>query len=142
MALSYLNGFRSEKSRNTCVKGNSCFQEYLKSIGIQLNTKTLVFRNNPYGRCQYQLVKFFLNSFNYIRAWNEYQDTGNVTLHFNKYIPSNLKRKFRIWRANIPRDSTHKRDRIRNTWANITLKASSPNTTKTELHDLIVNYFM
>ena len=34
VALSYLNGFRSEKSRNTCVKGNSCFQEYLKSIGL------------------------------------------------------------------------------------------------------------
>ena len=82
------------------------------------------------------------SSFDTIKVKNEYQDTEEVSLEFAKYIPSNLKRKFRIWRANIPRDFVNKRDRIRNTWANITLKASNPSNTKTELHDLVVSYFM
>ena len=33
----------------------------------------------------------------------------------------NAKNKFRIWRANIPRDNSNNRDRIRNTWAKIKL---------------------
>lgn len=82
------------------------------------------------------------SSLNTIKVDNEYQDTNEVSLEFNRFTPSNLKRKFRIWRANIPRDSVNKRDRIRNTWANITLKASNPSNTKTELHDLVVSYFM
>ena len=82
------------------------------------------------------------SSLNTIKVDNEYQDTKEVSLEFNRFTPSNLKRKFRIWRANIPRDSVNKRDRIRNTWANITLKASNPSNTKTELHDLVVSYFM
>ena len=82
------------------------------------------------------------SSLNTIKVDNEYQDTQEVSLEFNRFTPSNLKRKFRIWRANIPRDSVNKRDRIRNTWANITLKASNPSDTKTELHDLVVSYFM
>jgi hypothetical protein len=82
------------------------------------------------------------SSFDKIRVYNEYQDTKEVSLKFNRLTPSNLKRKFRIWRANIPRDFINKRDRIRNTWTNITLKASNPSNTKTELHDLIVSYFM
>lgn len=82
------------------------------------------------------------SSFNKIKVYNKYQDTKEVSLEFNRFTPSNLKRKFRIWRANIPRDFIHKRDRIRNAWANITLKASNPSNTKTELHDLVVSYFM
>lgn len=81
------------------------------------------------------------SAFNNIIVENEYQ-LGSENLDFKRYTPSNLKRKFRIWRANIPRDNKNKRDRIRNTWANITLKASNPSDTKTELHDLVVSYFM
>ena len=81
------------------------------------------------------------SAFNNIIVENEYQ-LGSENLDFKRYTPSNLKRKFRIWRANIPRDNKNKRDRIRNTWTNITLKASNPSNTKTELHDLIVNYSM
>ena len=98
------------------------------------------------------------NSFNYIRAWNEYQDTGKVKLDYTKCKPSNLKKKFRIWRIDIPRDKTHKLDRIRNTWTKIQLgtysndeftksgisKDVSDNIKKSnmELHDLSVDYFI
>lgn len=98
------------------------------------------------------------NSFNYIRAWNEYQDTGKVKLNYTICKPSNLKKKFRIWRIDIPRDKTHKLDRIRNTWTKIQLGTySSDEFTKSgikkdvinnikksnmELHDLSVDYFI
>lgn len=98
------------------------------------------------------------NSFNYVRAWNEYQDTGKVKLDYTICKPSNLKKKFRIWRIDIPRDKTNKLDRIRNTWTKIQLgtysndeftssgisKDVSDNIKKSnmELHDLSVDYFI
>lgn len=98
------------------------------------------------------------NSFNYVRAWNEYQDTGKVKLNYTICKPSNLKKRFRIWRIDIPRDKTHKLDRIRNTWTKIQLgtysndeftksgisKDVSDNIKKSnmELHDLAVDYFI
>lgn len=98
------------------------------------------------------------NSFNYIRAWNEYQDTGKVKLNYAVCKPSNLKKKFRIWRIDIPRDKTNKLDRIRNTWTKIQLGTYSEDEfTKSginkdvinnmkksymELHDLSVDYFI
>lgn len=69
--------------------------------------------------------------------------------------PSALKRKFRIWRAEIPRDNygvnAHPRDRIRNTWATISLskggtfmpfesKDEYDHTEKTILHDIVIKY--
>ena len=55
---------------------------------------------------------------------------------------SNLQKKFRIWRANIPRSSTNMRDRIRNPWINLKLTKvmNEANSYKTTLHDLIVYY--
>lgn len=98
------------------------------------------------------------NSFNYVRAWNEYQDTGKVKLDYTICKPSNLKKKFRIWRIDIPRDKTNRLDRIRNTWTKIQLgtysndefnelgisKNVSDNIKKSnmELHDLSVDYFI
>lgn len=97
------------------------------------------------------------NMFNYIRAWNEYQDTGKVPLSFAICKPSNLKKKFRIWRIDIPRDKSHKLDRIRNTWTKIQLgtysnsefessgldddKIKTMKKSNMELHDVIVDYF-
>ena len=92
----------------------------------------------------------------YIRVFNEYQDTGYVDLSLTidrASSISNLKKKFRVWRVNIPRnkvikdnDSTYKttgkRDRIRNTWCNIELGIKEENTDKVEMHDMNVIYYM
>ena len=67
-----------------------------------------------------------------------------------KYRPSPLKKKFRVWRANVPRANTdwngvpakNKMDRIRNTWAYIKLSRNEENTDRVEFHDMIVHYFM
>ena len=90
-----------------------------------------------------------LNTFDRLETWNEYQ-RGIANLSNIKDKPSNLQKKFRIWRANIPRnttnqggDTTHKymRDRMRNPWLYIKLSKETPNSNKTILHDLVVYYF-
>lgn len=115
---------------------------------------TIIHNENPLDDKIYNNLEFRADSyannaleidsagFNTIRVWNEYQDTKEIPLDFKCNIPSNLKRKFRVWRANIPRDYINKRDRIRNTWTKITLKAVNPGQERVELHDLTVNYFM
>ena len=57
--------------------------------------------------------------FDTVRVWDEYQDTGEIDLRFIDDIPSNMKKKFRIWRMDIPRDKDNTRQRIRNTWAKV-----------------------
>lgn len=78
-------------------------------------------------------------SFDTIKVWNEYQE-GEETLKYSKFRPSNLKKKFRIWGANIPRDKKNKLDRMRNPWLYIKLSKENPGTSKMELHDLVVKY--
>lgn len=79
-------------------------------------------------------------TFDTLSTWNEYQK-GESVLSFSHGAPSNLKKKFRIWRANIPRDSINNRDRMRNPWLYIKLSKEEENTYKTVLHDIVVHYF-
>ena len=98
---------------------------------------TVEFRADSYDN-DYLLTN---NTFDTLEVWNEYQ-YGKSSLNNIKNIPSPLKRKFRIWRANIPRDISNNRDRIRNTWAYIKLGMNTPNTWKTIFHDASVHYFV
>ena len=83
--------------------------------------------------------------FTHIKTNNEYQ-SGKFSF---VRTPSALKRKFRIWRADIPRDSNNRMDRMRNPWLYVTLKSDLPSTPsaqevtdyKTVLHDITVKYF-
>lgn len=79
-------------------------------------------------------------SFDNLEAWNEYQSTASK-LVTKLGVPSNLKRKFRIWRAQIPRDKSNNRDRMRNPWLYIKMGMNNPNENKTLLQDLTVIYF-
>ena len=79
-------------------------------------------------------------TFDTLDVWNEYQH-GTTPLTNLLGHPSPLKKKFRIWRANIPRAIVNNRDRIRNTWAYIKLGMNTPNTYRTEFHDAIIHYF-
>ena len=80
-------------------------------------------------------------TFDTLEVWNEYQHTKKG-LQLIKNQPSPLKKKFRIWRANIPRADNNHRDRIRNTWAYIKLSMESYNKYKTQFHDLNIYYFI
>lgn len=79
-------------------------------------------------------------TFDTLDVWNEYQH-GTTPLTNILGHPSPLKKKFRIWRANIPRAIVNNRDRIRNTWAYIKLGMNTPNTYRTVFHDAIIHYF-
>ena len=92
-------------------------------------------------------------SFDTLTVWTEYQK-GISDLTDTKDYPSTLKKKFRIWRANIPRNNTNKfgdslhnysRDRIRNPWVYVKLgvekQANYSKNKKMILHDLIIDYF-
>lgn len=90
-------------------------------------------------------------SFDTIRVFNEYQDTGDVTLKHPVVIGEptsynldemNLEKKYRIWRIQIPRDSTNILDRIRNPWCKITLSRNAQDNNKAVLQDLNVQYFV
>lgn len=80
--------------------------------------------------------------FSYIKAENEYQDTGEIPLD-----SVNLRKKFRIWRALIPRDRrvnngirrSYGLSRIRNPWTKITL-GSNQSDGRLIFHDLSVKY--
>ena len=106
--------------------------------------------------------------FDNIEVWNEYQHgiqslankTGKAYMqHYTKDEVSTLKRKFRIWRADIPRDNAPLTsdkglnisrlkpklldrifDRIRNPWIYLKLEKDNP-VNRTEIHDIVLTYF-
>lgn len=79
------------------------------------------------------------NTFNKLTVSNEYQNA------VNELDPkTNLKKRFRIWKAQIPRESrvySPLQNRIRNTWAKIKLESTEDNSNlNTVLHDITVHY--
>jgi len=71
----------------------------------------------------------------HITAYNEYQNSGRIALVSGRN--SNLRRKFREWKANIPRDG---RNRIRNPWIFLKLEYDANDNTRLVLHDIIISY--
>lgn len=74
-----------------------------------------------------------------IRVMNEFQNSSEIPLVLYK----NLRKKFRAWRAYIPRDSQeYKLNRIRNPWMRVKLSytPTEEEDNKLVMHDLIVNY--
>lgn len=74
-----------------------------------------------------------------IRAYNEYQDSGEVNLVLNK----NLSRKFRMWRLNIPRakvNNTNTLDKIRGQWAKVFLEMNNDENYNIIIHNTNVFY--
>lgn len=71
----------------------------------------------------------------HIQAYNEYQDSGKIPLIVGR--DKNLRRLFRKWRANIPRDG---RNRIRNPWIFLKLELDNQSNYKMILHDITIYY--
>ena len=103
-----------------------------------------------------------------VETWNEFQHgiaaldlrNGHVSMqHHNTDNSASLKKKFRIWRCDIPRDNAvlpdslglaryKKRplDRMRNLWLYVKLQKDAADTEEvlnhTELHDMMVKYYI
>lgn len=75
-----------------------------------------------------------LYSFNNLYAYNEYQE-NDISLVDNLHRPSNLKKKFRMWKAIIPRNRGT-RDRMQNPWLKIRL-SHLPSTDKKAIKHLL-----
>ncbi|AGO48960.1 virion structural protein [Cellulophaga phage phi14:2] len=73
----------------------------------------------------------------HIQAYNEYQDSGRVPLILGR--SSNLRRKFRDWKADIPRQA-NTRNKLRNPWIFLKLELDNESNYKMILHDIIVQY--
>lgn len=99
-----------------------------------------IFNNLEFRADSWNGTTLLNTTFDTLATWNEYQ-TGTSTLNNILGRPSELKKKFRVWRANIPRASSNGRDRMRNPWLYIKLSMEGENTNKTVLHDMIVHYF-
>jgi len=70
-----------------------------------------------------------------IEGWNTYQRSGVIPLKMN----SNIKRRFRTWRAMVPRESGS-RSRLRDKWLFLKLGFNPEDNEKLILHDIIINY--
>lgn len=93
--------------------------------------------------------------FDSLETWNEYQrgianfdykhGSGPMKHHLND-MSAHLNRKFRIWRCDIPRDNAsdvpHVLDRMRNPWIYITLRKDNDTDRRTEIHDVMMSYFV
>lgn len=79
------------------------------------------------------------DTFDRLDVWNEYQ-RGSLNLLDRINHPSSLKKKFRVWKANFPREAGKPLNRIRNTWVNVKLGKYTPNKLRTVLHDMTVHY--
>lgn len=77
----------------------------------------------------------FDKTITHIQAYNEYQDSGLIPLQFGR--DKNLRRKFRTWRAQIPRQG---RERLRNPWIYLKLQLTNEDNYKLILHDITVDY--
>ena len=97
------------------------------------------------------------STFDHVEVWTEHQSTGSVRfsnsikeftdkqpIQYNARM-SNLRKKFNVWRCQIPRDyiaSNSRRARISNPWCYIKLSREDVNTYRHEFTDLVVDYFM
>ena len=89
--------------------------------------------------------------FDSLEVWNEYQhgDTelktkwGHRITRHHDGDNSTLARNYRIWRCDIPRDNTHRMDRMRNPWVYLKLmKKAEGSPKRTEIHDILMTYFV
>lgn len=180
--FNYSNSFMS-------VKNNSIWKQYAGDYNVFFNEYkpfwlTLV-SNDGNNDKTFSNIEFEADSwhsdntladttFDHLSIWDEYQVGESVLRSLNTnvhYHFSNLKRKFRIWRANIPRElklkditfpealkkmeigdvdentgkilnMTEGLNRIRNTWAYIRLKKYKENTDKTTLHGIKTSFIV
>lgn len=74
-------------------------------------------------------------TFNYVRLYNEYQDTNQVDIELRR----NAKRRNRVWNITLPREE-NSRNRIKSPWCFLELRLSNANDYRMVAHDLIVSY--
>lgn len=114
------------KYKPSYVLYNLNFEPYKTCVFNNINYKSEVYTNN---------IDQPEKTLTQIHAYNEYQDSGLNPLVIGRN--GNLRRRFRDWNADIPRDG---RERIRNPWTYLKLQFDNTTNDKLIFHDLIVSY--
>ena len=119
---------------------NEPFDSYVELL---VNTDLLydkVFNFIEYYNDVYTFDNYLIpnhRSYNYIKVYNEYQDSGEIQTDMLS------KQKFRLWKTQIPRHNfPNSRDRIRGAWCKIRLinKPRVDDVFRDQLHLISVNY--
>ena len=121
--------------------------EYNTFYGIKYPSY-IIFNLNPepYFDCVFDNINYksevYLNNVDQsditltdIQAYNDYQSTLLTPLVNNRN--GNLRRRFRDWNAEIPRDG---RNRIRGPWIKLKVQFNNQSNYKLILHDMIISY--
>lgn len=121
--------------------------EYNTFYGIKYPSY-IIFNLNPepYFDCVFDNINYksevYLNNVDQsditltdIQAYNDYQSTLLIPLVNNRN--GNLRRRFRDWNAEIPRDG---RNRIRGPWIKLKVQFNNQSNYKLILHDMIISY--
>lgn len=121
---------------------NSFYDEikpfYITWIANPEPMRDKVFNNLDFRSDTYSDTTLINRTFDTLEVWNEYQ-RGKSKLANIIGRPSSLKRKFRIWRAQIPRHN-NSLQRIRNPWCYIKLSMDNPSNYKTIFYDATLTY--
>lgn len=95
---------------------------------------------------QFDTHKRVITSFDKVVAFNEYQK-GELDLTSSTIFAKDLKKKFRIWKGNIPRDGDsivpkiYGKDRMRNPWIHLKLIKEQPDDSRMVFHNMTVTYY-
>lgn len=122
-----------------CIFTNIEFTADMTNPNTKFNSK-----GNQINDYRQEMLRY--RPFNVISAWNEYQSASKV-LNIKYNYDRDISKKFRLWRADIPRAGRHQLERLRNPW--IYLKLSKENINNNDkvyndkfiLHDLKVHYY-
>ena len=137
--LSYKNNYIWEFFKGDY---NSFYNEikpyYVTWIANPEPMKDKVFNNLDFRSDTYSGDTLLNRTFDTLEVWNEYQ-RGKSKLTNTIGRPSSLKRKFRIWRAQIPRHNNGLQ-RMRNPWCYIKLSMDNPSNYKTIFYDATLTY--
>jgi hypothetical protein len=101
-------------------------------------THAKVFNNFEFNSQVYDIdgVNLTQTTIDRARFFNEYQDSQTIAL-----VPdSNIKRRMRTWRLQVPRDSDTRGSRIRNPYMGTTLSFTNTGNRRIVLHDTITYY--
>ena len=157
----YCNFFGKEYPFSITLVGNADSQ--IDKIFSTIDMRTTV---DGEGEI-YKIDKFnFFVPFDSIEVWNEYQhgiatlkNTISMKHHLYKDNEATIKRKFRMWRFDIPRDNApvdkevenakgifrtkaHPMNRIRNPWMYLKLTNEDSSSKRTEIHDIAMTYLL
>lgn len=110
-------------------KYNFFFDEY-KPYYVEILANEQPLKSKTFTNVEFTMASDSAEeAFNNVEVKTSYQH-GEESLKFDRYKPSNLKRKLRLWRINVPR-SDNSLDRMRDTWCKIKLSRLPILTTET-----------